>query len=98
MAGESAHPRRGSHQDGALLPQPDAFIERVIGTIRREAGPHAVWMTADLEVKLLEFQRYYNGDPTHAGLGGRTPEPSMCEDSARGRNRTPRASKWWRLS
>ena len=40
-------------------------------------------MTADLEVKLLEFQRYYNDHRAHAGLGGRTPEPSMCEDSAR---------------
>ena len=25
-------------------------------------------------MKLLEFQRYYNGHRTHAGLDGRTPE------------------------
>jgi putative transposase len=30
----------------------------------------------------FQFQRYYNGHGAHAGLGGRTPEPSMCEDSA----------------
>ena len=26
-------------------------------------------------MKLLDFQRYYNGHRTHAGLNGRTPEP-----------------------
>lgn len=28
---------------------------------------------ADLEMKLLEFQRYYNGYRAHAGLEGRPP-------------------------
>jgi hypothetical protein len=32
------------------------------------------WTAADLEMKLLDFQRYYNGHRTHAGLDGRTPE------------------------
>jgi hypothetical protein len=32
------------------------------------------WMTADLEIKLLDFQRYYNAHRTHAGLDGCTPE------------------------
>ena len=34
------------------------------------------WTAADLETKLLDFQRYYNGHRTHAGLDGRTPESS----------------------
>jgi hypothetical protein len=34
-------------------------------------------------VKLLDFQRYFNGHRTHAGLGGLTPEPRTDEDTAR---------------
>src|SRR5207253_8039640 len=41
------------------------------------------WTAADLEVKLLDFQRYFNGHRTHAGLGGLTPEPRTGEDSVR---------------
>jgi transposase InsO family protein len=53
------------------------YVERLIGTIRRECLDRTLfWTTADLERKLLDFQRYYNGHRTHAGLGGRTPDPS----------------------
>jgi transposase InsO family protein len=53
------------------------FIERLIGTIRRECLDRTLfWTAADLETKLLDFQRYYNGHRTHAGLDGRTPELS----------------------
>ena len=34
------------------------------------------WTAADLEMKLLDFQRYYNGHRTDAGLDGGTPDPS----------------------
>jgi hypothetical protein len=34
------------------------------------------WTAADLEKKVLDFQRYFNGYRTHAGLDGRPPEPS----------------------
>ena len=34
-------------------------------------------------MKLLDFQRYYNGHRTHAGLGGRPPEPSPDAAGAR---------------
>jgi hypothetical protein len=30
----------------------------------RVSRPHAVWTAADLEVKLLDFQRYFNGHRT----------------------------------
>ena len=60
------------------------FVERLIGTIRRECLDRTLfWTTADLEMKLLDFQRYYNGHRTHAGLGGRTPDPSADPGRAR---------------
>jgi len=50
------------------------FVERLIGTIRRECLDRTLfWTAADLELKLLEFQRYFNGHRAHAGLKGRTP-------------------------
>jgi putative transposase len=62
------------------VPLSHPFVERLIGTIRRECLDRVLfWTTADLEMKLLEFQRYYNSHRTHAGLEGRTPEP--CADA-----------------
>ena len=53
------------------------FVERLIGTIRRECLDRTLfWTAADLERKLLDFQGYYNDHRAHAGLDGRTPEPS----------------------
>src|SRR5262249_41954394 len=47
-------------------------VERLIGTIRRECLDRTLfWTTADLEMKLLDFQRYYNGS-TRACRAGRT--------------------------
>jgi transposase InsO family protein len=60
------------------------FVERLIGTIRRECLDRTLfWTAADLEMKLLEFQRYYNGHRAHAGLRGRTPEPNPVAGGAR---------------
>jgi putative transposase len=51
------------------------FVERLIGTVRRECLDRTLfWTTADLESKLLDFKNYYNGHRAHAGLEGRTPE------------------------
>src|SRR6266581_1018327 len=53
------------------------FVERLIGTIRRECLDQTLfWTTADLEAKLRDFLHYYNGYRAHAGLGGRLPEPA----------------------
>ena len=58
------------------VPLSHPFVERLIGTIRREYLDRILfWTTADLEAKLLDFQHYYNGYRTHAGLEGRLPEP-----------------------
>ena len=62
------------------VPLSHPFIERLIGTIRREYLDRMVfWTTADLETKLIDFQHYYNGRRTHAGLDGRLPEPNESE-------------------
>src|SRR5262249_16617327 len=52
-------------------PRSHPFVERLIGTIRRECLDRTLfWTAADLEMKLLEFQRYYNGYRAHAALNG----------------------------
>jgi transposase InsO family protein len=59
---------------GAPLSHP--FVERLIGTLRRECLDRTLfWTTADLNSKLLDFQHFYNGHRAHAGLEGRLPEP-----------------------
>ena len=46
------------------------FVERVIGTTRREYLDHVFFMNAaDLENKLNEFKRYYNESRHHLSLG-----------------------------
>jgi transposase InsO family protein len=56
------------------VPRSHAFIERLIGTVRREFLDHILfWNSLDLERKLGEFQNYYNEERVHASLGGDTP-------------------------
>ena len=43
------------------VPLSHPFVERLIGTIRRECLDRTLFRTAaDLELKLCEFQRYFN--------------------------------------
>jgi len=50
------------------------FIERLIGTIRREYLDHTLfWNAQDLERKLADFRQYYNRERVHQSLGGDTP-------------------------
>jgi transposase InsO family protein len=59
------------------VPLSHPFVERLIGTIRRECLDQTLfWTTADLEAKLRDFQDYFNGYRTHTGLGGQLPEPN----------------------
>ena len=56
------------------IPLSHPFIERLIGTIRREFLDHTLfWNTLDLERKLREFQHYYNQHRTHTSLNGDSP-------------------------
>ena len=58
------------------VPLSHPFVERLIGTVRREFLDHTLfWTTADLETKLCEFRDYYNHRRTQAGLAGALPEP-----------------------
>ena len=50
------------------------FVERLIGTARREFLDHVMfWNSRDLERKLSDFQAYYNLERVHASLQGKTP-------------------------
>src|SRR5262245_11613236 len=50
-----------------LMPLSHPFVERLIGTIRREYLDQMLfWTAVDLESKLSEFMDYYNRHRTHA--------------------------------
>jgi putative transposase len=75
------------------VPLSHPFVERLIGTVRREYLDCTLfWTTADLETKLFDFQHYYNGHRTHAALEGRVPESAVNEPTS------PIGfdSYWWR--
>jgi len=51
------------------------FVERLIGTIRREYLDRTLfWTRVDLEAKLIDFQHYYNHYRAHTAVEGRPPE------------------------
>jgi hypothetical protein len=65
------------------VPFSHPFVERLIGTIRRAYLDRVLfWTTADLQAKLWDFQHYYNGHRTYAGLEGRLPEPTVGESGS----------------
>ena len=58
------------------VPLSHPFLERLVGTLRREYLDQMLfWTTADLEDKLLDFRTYFNNHRTHNSLEGRTPDP-----------------------
>jgi len=62
------------------VPLSHRFVERLIGTIRRECLDRLLFWTAlDLESKLSDFRDYYNGHRTYSALKGQTPteEPGI---------------------
>src|SRR5262245_39677076 len=67
------------------VPVSHPFVERLIGTIRREFLDQVlIWNAVDLERKLEEFRNYYNDHRVHQSLDGRTPgERSGQPPSAR---------------
>src|SRR5205807_2019583 len=55
------------------VPLSHPFVERLIGTLRREYLDHLLfWTTSDLEKKLLDFRTYFNNHRTHTSREGRT--------------------------
>ena len=56
------------------VPMSHPFVERLIGTLRRECLDRMLfWSAADLEQKLAEFKDFYNSHRAHTSLEGRTP-------------------------
>ena len=56
------------------------FVERLIGTLRREFLDHVFfWNTNDLERKLEECRQYYNARRVHTSLNGDAPSETAGE-------------------
>lgn len=63
------------------------FVERLIGTIRREYLDHIFfWNAQDLERKLMDFRQYYNRGRVHQSLDGDTPEEVGVDSQPRRAN------------
>src|SRR5262245_60766960 len=58
------------------------FVERLIGTIRRECLDRLLfWTATELELKLMAFKEFYNSYRTHSALAGQTPiEAPECKN------------------
>jgi putative transposase len=66
------------------VPVSHPFVERLIGTIRREFLDHVlIWNVVDLERKLEEFRNYYNEHRVHQSLNGSTPGERSGQPAAR---------------
>ena len=62
------------------VPLSHPFIERLIGTIRREfLDPVFFWNANDLERKLEGFRQYYNAHRVRTSLDGGTPSEATRE-------------------
>jgi putative transposase len=56
------------------VPISHPFVERLIGTLRRECLDQMLfWTATDLEVKLSAFKDYFNEYRVHSALNGKTP-------------------------
>jgi putative transposase len=78
----------------AHVPVSHPFVERLIGSVRREYFDQVFfWNAVDLERKLNEFKTYFNEQRTHSGIEASTPAVKGGDASA------PVASLddyWWR--
>ena len=75
------------------VPLSHPFVERLIGTTRREFLDYTLfWNAGDLERKLKEFGEYYNRHRAHESLGGCTPAQTSGEVVLR--RADPRRFQW----
>jgi putative transposase len=65
------------------IPISHPFVERLIGSVRRELLDQTFfWNAGDLERKLHDVQKYYNEDRCHLGISGVTPLQKTTEKNA----------------
>jgi transposase InsO family protein len=58
------------------VPMSHPFVERLIGSVRRELLDQTLfWTGTDLEKKLQDYQAYYNEHRCHSSRDGATPAP-----------------------
>jgi putative transposase len=63
------------------VPMSHPFVERLIGSVRRELLDQTFfWTATDLENKLRDYQRYYNECRCHSSRDGATPVDSGTGD------------------
>jgi putative transposase len=86
------------------VPLSHPFVDRLIGTIRREGLDKVLfWSEVDLEMKLSDFKNYYNRYRVHASRKGETPietpessgvnfQSSRWQKHCRGLYQTPMAA------
>ncbi|MFH1731065.1 MAG: integrase core domain-containing protein [Planctomycetota bacterium] len=66
-------------------PWQNPYVERVIGSIRRDCLDHMIiFNEARLRRALSEYFRYYSESRAHASLEGNSPIPREIEPPARG--------------
>ncbi len=67
-------------------PWQNPYVERVIGSIRRECLDHVIILNEQhLRRVLRRYLRYYHGSRTHLALGKDAPEPRTIEPPDMGR-------------
>jgi putative transposase len=67
-------------------PWQNPYVERLIGTLRRECLDHTVVLNdAHLRRLLRDYLTYYHGYRTHLSLGKDAPEPRAVEHVDQGR-------------
>lgn len=70
------------------------FVERLIGTMRREFLDHTLfWNDTDLERKLEAFRKFYNTHRVHTSLDGATPSEISGEST---KHRTDLSNFHWK--
>ena len=66
-------------------PWQNPFVERLVGSIRRECLDHViVWNERSLRRTLHNYFAYYQRSRTHLSLGKDAPEPRAVEPPERG--------------
>ena len=67
-------------QTSRRSPWQNCYVERIIGSIRRECLNHVIAINEEHLLKtLIEYAEYYNESRTHQSLDGNAPDPRAIE-------------------